>query len=152
MGEGDHKLKIRDLLQVEVLRREFPDATDFYDRNWLVVGLSAKDEVSRVNIQGPYLLTSELRSLLNGMRDLMSGNSSGFDTQHIEPMLELSIKKQDDLGHFDARLVLRSEWAPRPDLAHSTHQFEFGIDQSDLQLLERQLDNILCAYPVVDRP
>jgi hypothetical protein len=154
VNECEHRLEIRDHFRIEALRREFSDATDFYDRNWLIVRFSAKDAVSKVGVCGPYLLTSELRSLLDGARDLTAGRISQFTLPTIEPILRLSSEKRDGSEDFVASVTIHSEMCPPggPGSSRSIHKYEFGIDRADLQALQRQLEAVLDAYPVIGQP
>jgi hypothetical protein len=154
VDECDQRLEIRDRFRIDVFGREFPESEEFWDRNWLVVDLSAKDEVSAVQIRGPYLHATELRALLQGVRDLLKAKASEFHLQNMEPMIRLSVEKRDELGHFEVQLALQSEVSHRstPDCSKSAHRYEFGIDQTDLQILERQLVGALDAYPVIGQP
>jgi hypothetical protein len=144
-------LNLRDRFWIDVFGREFPESEEFWDRNWLVVDLSAKDEVSTVRIHGPWLHTTELQDLLGGVRDLLSKKLSRFDLQNMEPHIGLSFERTDELGHFEIQLSLQSEVSHRstPDYSKSARTYEFGIDQTDLQVLERQLVSALEAYPVM---
>jgi hypothetical protein len=154
VNEGEHKLQIRDRFSIDVLGRQYSDGTHVYDRNWLIVSLSAKDDISHVTVRGPCLLTFELRGLLLGTTDLLTGKASEFTMSNLEGVLKLSFHKRDDLGHFSARIVLRNVIIPSgdPDFSDSIHEYEFGIDQTDLQIVARQLDAILEAYPVLGQP
>ncbi|MGQ9650351.1 MAG: WapI family immunity protein [Phycisphaerae bacterium] len=71
MNRHDRRLEIRNVFRIDILGREFPDATDFYDRNWLIVRFSAEDAVSRVGVCGSYLLrrTAFLRTAIKAPCD-----------------------------------------------------------------------------------
>lgn len=154
MGHRTISLAIRDRFCLEVCGLEFPGATEFWDRNWLVVVFSAKDQSGTTTIRGPYMHTTELSKWLNGVRDLRTGQADEFTFPSVEPMLDLTIRKSDELGHFEVSLMLRGETDhPRTsDYSRSTHAYEFGIDRTDLDLLEYELEAIVAAFPVLGTP
>ncbi len=144
-------MAIRDYFRVDVLSYEYPEATEFYDQNWLNVQIRAQDQASRAGVKGAYLLTFELRDLADGARQLLAERTSEYTLTTVEPILNLSLQKCDELGHYRAEIRLQTEF-DRHRSSQSIHEYRFVIDQTDLRIMEAQIQKLLQVYPVLGRP
>ena len=138
---------IRDWLHVEVLSREFEKADNFFDANWLRTKIGIKDSISHVRFEGPLLLSSELKGLLDDVEAIIDGKAEAAELAPLEACWNLSITKKDQLGHFTVAISV----TPFPGMSSaetSGHRYEFLGDQTDLQLLAGQLRAILKQFPV----
>ena len=129
-------------LRIWVHGREFPDATDEWDANWLNITARYQGQSGVTEIRGPELDTV---SFLRFHRELlaMAGALVGEATlESVEPSVKLTVRFSDRLGHLVARLELTpSSWS-------EGHWFEIGLDQSHLGGLIGQLQKVLDRFPV----
>lgn len=139
---------IRDWLVIEVLSRECDRADNYYDANWLVIKLSISDSICRFEISGAYLLAFEVQRLLDGVNSLLEASSDGLQFEPTEEFWKLEITKADERGHFRIRINVE----PFPGLSstaeQSSHEYTFLGDQTDLQVLARQLRSAIREFPV----
>lgn len=127
-------------------RREYPDAQDFDDGNWVY----ATVEIAAGGLQGlvrGHAARGGLRPLpRSGVRPLyeqLSGRAV-FDT--MEEWLRIEIKG-DGRGHFHAAC----EAVDRPGIGNRL-TFKIDFDQTELPAVVRGLDAICDALPVVAAP
>jgi len=127
-----------------VHNRQFPDATDHWDANWLNITARYEGQSGVVDVRGPELDTV---SFLRFHRDLiaMAHTLAGEATlESVEPSLKLTMRFSDRLGHIAARLELT------PNTLSEGHWFELdGLDQSHLAGLIGQLKDVVDRYPVL---
>jgi len=123
-----------------VMGRQFPDAQDYWDGNWLNVRCECKASGARVEAQGPLVHLSEIAELLNGLKALSEGNGKKANVDFIEPELGLrfEVGSRGDLK-FEVRLT--------PNALEQSHRFDFAIDLSYLPVAIGQCKAILDAYP-----
>ena len=120
--------------------RQFSDAQDFWDGNWLNVLCECKASGARVEAQGPLVHLSEMAELLKGLEALSEGNCKKANVDFIEPELGLrfEVGSRGDLK-FEVRLT--------PNALEQSHRFDFAIDLSYLPSAIGQCRAILDAYP-----
>jgi hypothetical protein len=75
-----------------VLGREFPDAQDFWDGNWLNVIADCELNRARVEIEGPYLHLSELETWRDELEEIDRTLSGTASVGHIEPNLRVVVQ------------------------------------------------------------
>lgn len=126
--------------KLTVMGRQFPDAQDYWDGNWLNVRCECRASGARVEAQGPLVHLSEMAELLNGLEALSEGNYKKVNVDFIEPELGLKfeIGSRGDLK-FEVRLT--------PNALEQSHRFDFAIDLSYLPSAIGQCKAILDAYP-----
>jgi hypothetical protein len=131
-------------LRIWVHGRQFPDATDNWDANWLNITARYQGRSAVVEVQGPELDTV---SFLKFQRELivMVDSMTGEATlESVEPSVKLTVRFSDGLGHVEARLERSA------DHLGEGHWFEFnGLDQSHLAGWIGQLKTVLDRYPVL---
>jgi len=139
---------IRNWLRVEVLCREFPGESDYYDGNWLNVDIRIANSASRCRYNGPYLLAQELRDFLRNVEKMHKKGKGSAKLVPLEEFWSCELSWLDERGHV--RLVIDANPFPgMTDAAKSRHHYEFTADQSDLQCLARELHAVLRTFPVV---
>ena len=75
-----------------VLGREFPDAQDIWDGNWLNVIADCELNRARVEIEGPYLHLSELETWRDELEEIDRTLSGTASVGHIEPNLRVVVQ------------------------------------------------------------
>ncbi len=130
---------------IAVTRREFPDAADTWDGNWVfaTVGLRAGA------FHGEYealLRTDEFAQLRTGLARLHAELKGTAVFASMEHWLQMTIEG-DGRGHF----VARCEASDQPGTGNTLH-FELHFDQTELPPLLAALDGVLAAFPVRGNP
>ena len=139
LGEPDLKLAA---FQLWVHGREFPEAEDYYDGNWLRVTAHCGASGASVWAQGAILMVTDIARFSEGCAALLNGDSTSATLDPLEPELNLSLQAADQLGHVRAMVEIT------PDHLAQAHRFEFEIDQSYLPDIIRQCSAIVQEYPI----
>jgi hypothetical protein len=143
MSDPDIEL---DGLSIWVLGRQFPEASDFYDANWLVLRATMQRGLTSVTTEGAILMTTDFeqfRDQLAFMNDTLTGEAS---LSGHEPNLSVTLHA-GRLGHIGGQTEIT------PDHLAEHHSFEIGgLDQTHLPALIAACDAIIERYPVVNRP
>jgi hypothetical protein len=127
--------------RMRVLRRQFPNANDYWDGNWLVVNCECNESGARAVAQGPFVRISEIIHLTNTLDAVASGKLVSVDVPFMEP--ELSIKfSAGTRGEVQLCVGLKTEHFSR------RHQFTFCMDLTYLPRAVGQCHSILAAYPL----
>ena len=122
--------------------RQFPEAEDYDDGNWLYVTAHCSASCASVWAQGAILMVMDIVGFGAGCATLLSRDATSAALDPLEPELKLSLTAVDDLGH------LRAEVEITPDHLTQAHRFEFEVDQSFLPGIIRQCSAIVQEYPI----
>ena len=134
-------------LQVEGLRiwihgYQFPDATDYWDGNWLRVTVHCGADGANVWVAGALLRNDDLLRWADACEALRSGTTAMADLSPLEPELAISVRPKDDLGHLLLTVSIT------PDHLSQRHTFDFDIDHTWLVELSRACKRVVHEYPV----
>lgn len=124
-------------------RRQFPDARDYWDGNWLMVRARMQASLAVVRCEGPILMTADIarfRNELVAMADTLAGDAT---LKPLEPGLSIVLTMQDG-GHMLCVIEMT------PDHLSQYHRFKVEADQSYLPALIASCDAILSRFPVVN--
>jgi hypothetical protein len=137
-----HRLELAGF-ELVVHSREFPDAADYWDGNWLIVTCSCRASGSFVEANGSFVRIDELQHLQKCLEVLHSGIQEKCEMNCMEPELSLrfEIGKRGNIN-FQVRLT--------PDNIKQSHSISFDIDQSYLPSAIKQCKAILENYPIRD--
>ena len=132
-------------LEVTILNRQFPDAADYWDGNWLNVMARCEAEGSSASASGPILHMPELVDWLKALKEMYRTLSGQADLKPIEPnfAVNMTITK---MGQIAVSVHLS------PNHLTQAHRFDFTIDQSHLPPLIGQLESIVKAFPIKGKP
>ncbi len=122
-------------------RRQFPDAQDDWDANWLNVTAQCDDNGASVAASGPILHLSELVRWCREAERLLGAMAGEARLDCREPNLSVALEATS-LGHITMDVSITPEHLTRK------HWFQFAIDQSYLPALIAQCRAILEAYPL----
>lgn len=147
MSQNECGFSIREWLRVTVLGRKSPSRLDYCGGNWLRVQVHIHDNNSQVEFEDACLRTDEIRRLRGAVQGLLEGKNETVSLEPIESKWSITLTKPDGRGHFVVQFT-GTFWR-RGRACSTEHRYEFGIDQTDLQILEKQLFLILQDYPVV---
>ena len=124
--------------------RQFLNASDYWDGNWLMVRAEMNADKARVRCDGPILMTSDVfgfRDQLVSMADTLTGQAA---LNGLEPELNIVLKMQK-LGRIEGVIEIT------PDHLNQDHRFIVEADQSYLPALILSCDAILERFPVINR-
>lgn len=138
---GEPALKIAGF-QLWVHGRQFPDAQDYYDGNWLRVTAHCGAAGASVWAQGAIIMTTDIEGFARQCRALLQGETTCAALDPIEPELRVALEAADSRGHVRARVEIT------PDHLAQSHKVEFDIDQSHLPGIIRGCLRILQEHPV----
>ncbi len=131
-------------LQVWVHGRQFPEATDYWDGNWLVVTAQCTSAHASVMAGGPILHLSEVASFLEQLQTLSTSLKGSASLDCMEPNLHVQLEV-DRLGHVNLGVKIT------PDHLSQAHKFRFEIDQTYLLPVIRALRRLFDNYPIRDK-
>jgi hypothetical protein len=129
-------------LSIWVDGRQFPDASDYYDANWLNVRVRMEATGATVKCDGAIFMTSDLerfRAELASLNETLAGEAA---LASYEPDLKVTLKAQH-LGHIAGEVEIT------PDHMNQFHRFALVLDQSYLPALVAACDRVLERFPVV---
>jgi hypothetical protein len=141
LGEPD--LKIAGF-QLWVHGREFPEAHDYYDGNWLRVTAHSGASGANVWVQGAIVMVTDIAGFGNQCNAMLRGESSSAVLDPCEPHLKVSLESTDRLGHIGLHVEIT------PDHLAQSHKMNFDVDQSYLPGIIKQCSAIVQEYPIRD--
>lgn len=129
-----------------VLGREYPDATDYWDGNWVVADLSLRAGAFTARLRAS-LRTDEIRRFNKALKVLNKKLSGVAVLETLEEWLKLSITAAPR-GQIEIAGELRDEPG-----SGNVLRFEFeDLDQTHLAGWIDSLDAIEASFPVIGRP
>ena len=145
MTDGRDRLGPPDIkmagFQLWVHGRQFPNAEDYWDANWLNVTAHCGGEGASVWTSGSILHLGELTQLLSEMKQLHQTLSGEAELRCIEPELHLKLVARN-LGQIELEVNIT------PNNMIQEHRFKFEIDQSYLPEAIVGCEKVLAAYPL----
>ena len=131
--------------QIWVHRRQFPDAFDRWDGNWLYVTAQCAQAGAIVAAGGPILDAADLQRFRDELAALDGTLSGQAELSGAEPDIRVRVAASNGRGELRVRVDLT------PDPQAQGHWFEYAVDQSYLPETIRQLDTVLELFPVRGR-
>jgi hypothetical protein len=124
-----------------VLGRQFPNAEDYWDGNWLNVRAQVEASGAMVRAEGPLLLAQELADFTKQLEKINTDLRGEAELRCTEPNLEIAIQC-GSLGHVAVKILIT------PDHMTQSHEFKFELDQSYLGALVIGCNGVLSRWPV----
>lgn len=132
-------------VKIDVLGREYPDCSDYWDGNWVISNV-------KIDIPGYHadfsasLRTDDISDFLSELRR-MNRQLSG----------KAALKNIDNFVHFEGKMDKAGQivWSGEtcyPAGSGAILTFEFISDQSYLTDLIRELEDLMHVYPVIGNP
>jgi hypothetical protein len=128
--------------QLWVHGRQFPEAEDRDDGNWLRVTAHCGASGASVWAQGAILMVTDIAGFADRCTAMSRGKASSATLDPLEPELRISLETSDRLGHLRAQVEIT------PDHLSQLHRMEFEIDQSYLADIIKQCSAIVHEYPI----
>jgi hypothetical protein len=137
---GDPDIKLAGL-SIWIHQRQFPEAEDYDDGNWLIITACCEASGATVWTKGPIIHLSEIYRLMKGCEQMSDSLSGEAQLDCMEPELDLTLKMSKS-----GQIKMEVEISP----THLTqsHWFRFDIDQSYLPKLIRDCRKALDKYPI----
>jgi hypothetical protein len=143
--------RVADYVAIKVLRRRYPEATDYWDGNWV----EAEVEMVVRPWRGVYeanLRTDELLRFRRQLKDMNEGNRHEARLAPMEPWVELTLER-DSSGHVG----LKGESGPGGfgrafGQVRLVFELQGVIDQASLVSLIAGLEEIEAEFPVIGEP
>lgn len=140
---GDPDLKLAGL-SVWVHGREFENADDFWDGNWLNITARVVAPGAQVEAVGPWLRTNEVAAFLEELALVDRDLRGRAALRCLEPTISAEIEC-GERGQIAVRVELT------PDQLAQQHRFDFELDQTYLRDVLAGCRRILDSYPVRGR-
>jgi hypothetical protein len=128
-------------LRIWVHGRQFPQATDYWDGNWLRVTAYCVHPDSIVRAHGPIIHLGEVVGLLRECESLHQTIHGSAALRCMEPNLAAELIAETG-GRIKVKLSIT------PDNLNEAHSFESEIDQTYLPPIIRSCQAILNKFPV----
>ncbi len=128
-------------LKLWVHRRQFPNADDYWDGNWLSVTAQYHRHQSSVVADGPILHLGELWGLYQGCMSMHKTLKGQATLECIERNLSLKLTA-GPTGR------IKVETSITPDQLTESHSYTDEIDLSYLPAINAALESIFNEYPI----
>jgi hypothetical protein len=128
-------------LSISVGGREFPNASDYWDGNWLVVRASMEAKGARVDCAGPILRTTDFKQFRDELLIIAETLAGTATLSGLE--LELNaVFKMVSQGRMEVEVEIT------PDHLTQSHNFSMELDQSYLPSLITFCESVLEKFPI----
>jgi len=128
-------------LQIWIHHRQFPNAQDYWDGNWINVTVCCEAEGSSVQVSGNIIHLPEIEKLMTDAEQMYRKLGGKAELRCMEPELSFSLEAKDH-GHIEMTVNIT------PDNLTQYHKFFFDIDQSFLPKLITDCKAVLEKYPI----
>jgi len=128
-------------LQIWAHGRQFPEAQDHSDSNWLNVTVHCGAKGAEVWVSGSIIQLSELARWVNACEEIYNTLSGRAALECMEPYLSVELD-MEELGRIGMSVSIT------PELIEQEHKFCFEVDQSHLPSLIDSCRKVLAQYPI----
>jgi hypothetical protein len=128
--------------QLWIHGRQFPDAYDCDDGNWLHVTAHCGASGASIWVQGSIVMVTDIAGFGEECTSVMSGKATSAQLNPLEPELSVTLESTDRLGHICACVDIT------PNHFTQSHRIEFEIDQSYLPGIVAQCSEVVKQYPI----
>jgi hypothetical protein len=130
-------------LKIWVHGRQFPDARDYWDGNWLSSTARCDGAGSCVEATGHFLHLGEIQKWKESLAEFSRSLTGSVELPTIEPTLRVKIEATGSrTGHLKCLVEITG------DHMNEHHRFSLDSDQSYLPGLMAQLGAVLRKYPI----
>jgi hypothetical protein len=132
-------------LSIWVDGRQFPDASDYWDGNWLMVRARMEAAGARADCGGPILMATDFKQFRDELVSMVDTLVGEAVLAGLEPELKVTFKMTPRGG-------VEGEVEITPDHLTQRHRFTVQLDQSYLPALVASCDAVLDRFPIVSTP
>jgi hypothetical protein len=123
--------------------RQYPDASDYWDANWLRVTAQCSSAGASVTVAGPVLMTTDVQRFADQCEALYARLSGSALLDSCEPNLRVLLSTADSLGHLELKVEIT------PDQLQQEHRFSFEVDQTYLPALIAKCRAVVKMHPII---
>ncbi|MCM3359791.1 hypothetical protein [Psychrobacillus sp. MER TA 171] len=137
-----HLLGEKTKVEIDVLTREYPNSSSYWDVNWVISNVKVEIPGYYVNFTAS-LRTDEIRDFVNELKSMNRYLTGKAILKNLDSFIHFE-GEMDKLGHID--------WSGEtcyPAGSGAVLSFEFVSDQSHLINLIKELENIIYVFPVI---
>jgi hypothetical protein len=127
-------------LKIWIHGRQYPNENEYWDGNWLRVTVHYGAHGSSVSTGGAIIHLSEIERWYSGVKKILDTLQGEAGLYCMEPNLTVILKAKS-LGHVGVELSIT------PDHMTQQHTYLFDLDQTYLQPLVQQCEEVLRDYP-----
>ncbi|MGD9683512.1 MAG: hypothetical protein AB7W16_20290 [Candidatus Obscuribacterales bacterium] len=132
-------------LQIWVHGRQFPDATDYWDGNWLLVSVRCSAPGAKVYVDGPIIHLSELAEWSVAAERMHATLEGKANLACMEPELSVDLTMETS-----DQMIMTVDISPHQ--RSQKHIFRFELDRSYLPELISGCKKVLDSYPIKSEP
>lgn len=130
------------LIELKIIGYEFPDATEYYDANWLNIKIKVESGKVQYEETQPCVLTWDIEDLIQGMSTLLKKRKAVYHTNFMEPYLSMEFEGRDNIIEVRFRHQIDGD----PDFSE-TYEVYFSIPKREFKEVIRQLKEEYEKYP-----
>ena len=137
-----HLLGEKTKVEIDVLTREYPNSSSYWDVNWVISNVKVEIPGYYVNFTAS-LRTDEIRDFVNELKSMNRYLTGKAILKNLDSFIHFE-GEMDKLGHID--------WSGEtcyPAGSGAVLSFEFVSDQSHLINLIKELEDIIYVFPVI---
>jgi hypothetical protein len=140
---GKPSLQIQGL-RIWIHHRQFPDAMDYWDGNWLIATAHCRQDHSEAWIVSEaFLRIPEIQELTDQLGSLQSTHKK-IEFRTLEPRLSLDFEAE-----FNNSFKMKVDFSRK---LNKNNEYIFQVTKRDLQTITSEIKEILIEYPVRGRP
>ncbi|MEK4522425.1 hypothetical protein MKX96_12455 [Psychrobacillus sp. FSL W7-1493] len=137
-----HLLGEKTKVEIDVLTREYPNSSSYWDVNWVISNVKVEIPGYYVNFTAS-LRTDEIRDFVNELKSMNRYLTGKAILKNLDSFIHFE-GEMDKLGH-----IVWSGETCYPAGSGAVLSFEFVSDQSHLINLIKELENIIYVFPVI---
>lgn len=132
-------------VEIDGLYRNYPNSTDYWDANWVNATIKIEIPGYKVSFNAD-LRTDELRKFLNDLKSIRQSLRGKASLTNLDGYLEF----EGEIDKF-GKIKWNAETC-YPAGYGAVLEFEFESDQTYLNTLIKELDDIITHFPVIGKP
>lgn len=117
---------------------------DFYEANWLVVGVKCPTDEGDVSFQSRCLMTTDIFDFMDEINDLLVGQGRQAYLVSLEPQVDVRIARGDGPDMF----ALDVELTPDANDDEDIYGLSTIVSRKDVEGFVTQAEHIIAAFPV----
>lgn len=133
-------------LSIRVLGRQYPEAQDYSDGNWLCCAVEMQAPGATIRVEGSIVRCDEVARFLVGLEAMHHDLAGKAELECTEPNLALTLAFVGQLGQIEGSVDIT------PDHRTQVHRFKIGGNQSHLPGMIAGCRRVLAQHPVLGVP
>jgi len=130
------------IVRLDPIKLVYENSTLDWDRNYIQTKITVKGGAFSGQYQAE-IMTVDFEKFKQELRKLYDNLKGGAIFEDLEHALQLEIHG-DGIGHFEVEVTAND----KPGIDSSKLNFTMAFDQTEIERLVNQLDNITKAFPI----